>query len=90
MPSVLTDSKILAGSADIGTVLLEVFLFDFAGDLYERVIDVAFLGWIRHELAFASVAELVRCMDEDTRRARATLARMPEAFPTLGTVASRA
>ena len=55
---------------DVGTVLLEVFLFDFAGDLYGRAIDVAFIGWIRHELKFADVAELVRCMDEDSRRAR--------------------
>jgi riboflavin kinase/FMN adenylyltransferase len=69
---------------DVGTVLLEVFLFDFAGDLYGRTIDVAFIGWIRHELAFASVEELVRCMGEDTRRARALLARMPDAFPQLG------
>jgi riboflavin kinase/FMN adenylyltransferase len=71
---------------DVGTVLLEVFLFDFDGDLYGRVIDVAFIAWIRHELAFASVEELVRCMDEDTRRARAALAKMPEAFPPLGEV----
>jgi riboflavin kinase/FMN adenylyltransferase len=68
---------------DVGTVLLEAFLFDFAGDLYGRTIDVAFIGWIRHELAFASVEELVRRMDEDTRRARALLARMPDAFPPL-------
>jgi riboflavin kinase / FMN adenylyltransferase len=74
---------------DVGTVLLEVFLFDFAGDLYGRVIDVAFIGWIRHELAFANVEELVRRMDEDTRRARATLARMPDAFPPLGDVQSQ-
>ena len=71
---------------DVGTVLLEVFLFDFTGDLYGHVIDVAFIGWIRHELAFASVEELVRCMDEDTRRARAALARVPDAFPPLGSV----
>jgi riboflavin kinase/FMN adenylyltransferase len=71
---------------DVGTVLLEVFLFDFADDLYGRVIDVAFMGWIRHELAFASVDELVRCMDEDSRRARAVLARMPDAFPPLAEV----
>jgi riboflavin kinase / FMN adenylyltransferase len=69
---------------DVGTVLLEVFLLDFAGDLYGRGIDVAFIGWIRHELAFANVEELVRRMDEDTRRARAALARMPDAFPALG------
>ncbi len=71
---------------DVGTVLLEVFLFDFAGDLYGRMIDVAFLGWIRHELAFASVEELVRRMDEDTRRARALLAKKPDAFPPLGSL----
>jgi riboflavin kinase/FMN adenylyltransferase len=69
---------------DVGSVLLEAFLFDFAGDLYGRAIDVAFIGWIRHELAFANVEELVRRMDEDTRRARAILARMPDAFPPLG------
>jgi riboflavin kinase/FMN adenylyltransferase len=71
---------------DVGTVLLEVFLFDFTGDLYGRAIDVAFIGWIRHELKFADVAELVRCMDEDSRRARALLGRHPEAFPPLGPV----
>ena len=32
---------------DSGVVLLEVFLFDFAGDLYGRRIDVAFIEWIR-------------------------------------------
>ena len=69
---------------DVGTVLLEVFLFDFTGDLYGRAIDVAFIGWIRHELVFADVAELVRGMDEDTRRARGILARHPEVFPQLG------
>ena len=72
---------------DVGTVLLEAFLFDFADDLYGRAIDVAFIGWIRHEIAFADVEELVRRMDEDSRRARATLARMPDAFPPLGQVA---
>jgi riboflavin kinase/FMN adenylyltransferase len=63
-----------------------VFLFDFTGDLYGSMLDVAFIGWIRHELAFATIEELVRCMDEDTRRARAALARMPDAFPPLGSV----
>ena len=68
---------------DVGTVLLEVHLFDFTGDLYGKTIDVAFIGWIRHELVFASIEELVRGIDEDARRARAMLARMPAAFPPL-------
>jgi riboflavin kinase / FMN adenylyltransferase len=68
---------------DVGTVLLEVFLFDFSGDLYGRMIDVAFIEWIRPELAFANVEELVHRMDEDSRRARAALARIGDAFPPL-------
>jgi riboflavin kinase/FMN adenylyltransferase len=71
---------------DVGTVLLEVFLFDFSGDLYGRTIDVAFIDWIRPELAFADVEELVHRMDEDSRRARAMLARAADAFPPLATL----
>ena len=71
---------------DDGAVLLEIFLFDFSGDLYGEVIDVAFIEWIRPELKFDSIAELVRRMDEDSRIARAALARMPDAFPRLGEV----
>ena len=37
---------------DNGAVLLEVFLFDFAGDLYGQTIDVAFIAWIRDEQNF--------------------------------------
>jgi riboflavin kinase/FMN adenylyltransferase len=70
---------------DSGAVLLEVFLFDFSGDLYGAVLDVAFIAWIRHELKFDSIEELIRRMDEDSRLARAALARVPEAFPQLST-----
>jgi riboflavin kinase/FMN adenylyltransferase len=72
---------------DDGAVLLEVFLFDFTGNLYGETIDVAFIEWIRPELKFDSVADLVRRMDEDSQIARAALARMPDAFPRLGEVA---
>ena len=66
---------------DSGAVLLEVFLFDFAGDLYGRDIDVAFIDWIREEKLFSSVGELVRNMDNDAARARAALASAPGVFP---------
>jgi riboflavin kinase/FMN adenylyltransferase len=69
---------------DVGTVLLEVFLFDFSDDLYGQTIDVAFVDWIRHELVFASVEDLVRRMDEDSRVARLELSRAPDTFPQLG------
>ena len=71
---------------DVGTVLLEVFLFDFSGDLYGQEIDIAFIDWIRPELAFDTVEELVRRMDEDSGLARNALARAPGAFPPLGVV----
>jgi riboflavin kinase / FMN adenylyltransferase len=71
---------------DDGPPLLEVHLFDFSGDLYGASIDVVFLAWIRSELKFVSVAELIRRMDEDCRLARAALARSGTAFPTLGRV----
>jgi len=71
---------------DSGAVLLEVFLFDFAGELYGSMLDVAFIAWMRHELAFDSVEELVRRMEEDSRHARALLERAGDAFPSLGAV----
>ncbi len=68
---------------DVGTVLLEVFLFDFNGDLYGQTIDIAFIDWIRPELSFDSTEDLIRRMDEDSRQARAALARAGNAFPPL-------
>jgi len=71
---------------DDGPPLLEVHVFEFSGDLYGASIDVAFLAWIRSELKFTSVAELIRRMDEDCRLARSALARSGTAFPALGRV----
>ena len=34
---------------DNGAPLLEIFLFDFKGDLYGKTLDVAFIGFIREE-----------------------------------------
>jgi riboflavin kinase/FMN adenylyltransferase len=68
---------------DNGPVLLEVFLFDFAGDLYGKTIDVAFIAWIREEKAFASAADLIRQMQDDSARAREALARAKDVFPPI-------
>jgi riboflavin kinase / FMN adenylyltransferase len=59
---------------DNGAPLLEVFLFDFSGDLYGHCLDVEFIGWIRGEEAFASVEALIAQMNEDAREAKALLA----------------
>jgi riboflavin kinase/FMN adenylyltransferase len=71
---------------DNGAPLLEIFLFDFKGDLYGTALDVAFIAFIRDELKFDSVEALVRQMDDDSTRARAALAAAPEAFPKLGVI----
>ena len=68
---------------DSGAVLLEIFVFDFAGDLYGANIDVAFMAWLRDEAMFASAADLMRQMKEDSRLAREALARVDDAFPPI-------
>jgi riboflavin kinase/FMN adenylyltransferase len=71
---------------DNGAPLLEVFLFDFTGDLYGAVLDVAFIAFLRDELKFSEVDALVRQMDDDSAKARAALAAAPRAFPKLGEI----
>jgi riboflavin kinase/FMN adenylyltransferase len=71
---------------DNGAPLLEVFLFDFKGDLYGTALDIAFIGFIREELKFDHVDALVARMNDDVARARAMLTAAPEAFPKLGIV----
>jgi len=69
---------------DNGAPLLEVFLFDFDGDLYGQTIDVALMGWIRHEQKFEKVETLKRQMMADAAQARDALKRAGKAFPKLG------
>ena len=72
----------IAGVANIGispmfnyvTPLLEVHLFDFSGDLYGKHLRVALVDRLRGEMTFDNLEALVRQMDEDSRRARVTLA----------------
>src|ERR1700732_389395 len=73
---------------DNGAPLLEIFLFDFNGDLYGTVLDVAFIAFIREELKFDGVEALVAQVDGDRGWARAALAAAPGAFPKLGTIPS--
>src|SRR6202795_47585 len=68
---------------DTGAVLLEVFLFDFAGDLYGQSIDVAFIDWIREERMFDSADALIAQMQDDSRIAREALARAGDKFPPI-------
>jgi riboflavin kinase/FMN adenylyltransferase len=71
---------------DGGAPLLEVFLFDFDGEIYGQTIDVAFIGWIRHEQKFASIETLKRHMLADVTQSRDALKRAGKAFPKLGEI----
>jgi riboflavin kinase / FMN adenylyltransferase len=71
---------------DNGAPLLEIFLFDFKGDLYGKQLDVAFISYIRDELKFEGIEPLIRQMDDDSIKARAALAAAPDAFPNLGEI----
>jgi riboflavin kinase/FMN adenylyltransferase len=74
--------RALDGVASLGTrptvdgvePLLEVHVFDFAGDLYGRRIDVEFVAKLRDEAKFESLDALVVQMHDDARRAREILA----------------
>lgn len=72
---------------DNGEALLETFIFDFKGDLYDQELAIYLHGWIRGEEKFDSVEALIEQMDKDSAEARAMLATLgPEQglWPILG------
>ena len=77
----IDDGRELAGVANVGVrpsfdppkELVEAFLFDFAEDLYGRVIEVGLVAYLRGEGKFEDLAALARQMDEDAERAREVL-----------------
>ena len=58
---------------DDGSPVLEVFLFDFDGDLYGRVIEVEFVEFLRGDRKFDNLDALKAQMDIDCARAREVL-----------------
>jgi riboflavin kinase/FMN adenylyltransferase len=75
------DGRILKGVAnfgrrptvDNGPPLLEIFIFDFAEDLYGREIEVFFIDFLRPEQKFASLEALIAQIREDEAEARRIL-----------------
>ena len=59
---------------DDGSPVLEVFLFDFEGDLYGRTIEVEFVEFLRGDRKFDGPDALKAQMDADCARAREILA----------------
>lgn len=66
---------------DNGAPVLEVFLFDFDGDLYGKTIDVAFIGFVRPDQRFPDMPALMEQMARDCEKARTILADAGEAPP---------
>ncbi len=60
---------------DNGPPLLEVFVFDFSGDLYGKNVEVAFYDFIRGEAKFDSVEALIDQMGQDCDAAKRILTR---------------
>ncbi len=60
---------------DNGAPLLEIYIFDFSGDLYGQTVQVDLISWLRPELKFDGVEPLVEQIHEDVRRAREVLAK---------------
>jgi riboflavin kinase/FMN adenylyltransferase len=60
-------------SFDPPVELLETMIFDWSGDLYDRTIEVALVGFIRPEAKFDDLDALVKQMDADSAAARALL-----------------
>ena len=58
------------------SVVLEVHLFDFSGDLYGKNLTVELIEFLRPDAAFESTEKLISQMDEDSLKARRILADM--------------
>ena len=54
--------------------ILEVHLFDFDEDIYGKYIHVDFIAWLREQVKFDVVEDLVAQMDVDADNARSALA----------------
>lgn len=78
---VLVDGRWVDGVANLGVrpmfdppvELLEVHLFDWAGDLYGRTIDVALVAFLRPEWKLDGLDALMRQIEADCAEAKARL-----------------
>ena len=79
--------QVLNGAAYLGTrptfddgqPVLEVFLFDFDGDLYGQELAVLFIDFIRPDRKFDTPDALIQQMEADCTEARKRLIEAPEA-----------
>ena len=69
---------------DDGAAVLEVFLFDFHGDLYGRVIEVEFLDFVRSDRRFSTTDALRAQIAKDCERASAMIRTIEADSPLQG------
>lgn len=83
------DGKQYKGVANLGKkptvaeeepVGLEVWLFDYEGDLYDEEITVYLMDYQREERKFASLEELKQQIDGDARQAKQTLSLLDKGY----------
>ncbi len=78
----LPDGRVVDGVASLGVrpmfptdaPLLEVWLFDFDGDLYGQTVETELVAWLRPEMSFDGLDALKAQIDADAAAARAALA----------------
>jgi riboflavin kinase/FMN adenylyltransferase len=78
----LADGNVVEGAANLGIrpsfeparELLEPYFFDFSGDLYGQVLEVALISFLRPEQKFETLDALKAQMDQDCAEARRRLA----------------
>ncbi|MBX9576056.1 MAG: bifunctional riboflavin kinase/FAD synthetase [Caulobacteraceae bacterium] len=81
----LADGRVVDGVANLGLrpmwrleePLLEVWLFDFDGDLYGRTVETELVAFLRPEMRFDGLDALKAQIDADAAAAREALANPP-------------
>jgi riboflavin kinase/FMN adenylyltransferase len=78
----LPDGRVIDGVANLGVrpmfeidqPLLEVWMFDFDGDLYGQTVETQLVAFLRGEMAFDGLPALKKQIDADAAAARVVLA----------------
>jgi len=66
---------------DAGLPVLEIFVFDFDGDLYGKTLEIEFIGFIREDIKFRSMEALAVQIADDCAKAKDILNRLNDSPP---------
>ena len=67
----MTNTRRMAmGDVVIQTLVIEAFLLDFEGDLYQRRIELRFLRYLHPDIKFPTTDDLVRQLHQDVADTR--------------------